>query len=108
MLQKHEAEELEKMKGMSPEMIARKKSKKSPHIQTIEKLMNTVSQNVHGQKINGREMRRPDVKMNERLQRFATKSPSPLGMNRKGSGSKLILNEDQEREAKDFTKSILR
>ena len=48
MMKMHEDEELKKMKGLSDEMIAKRKSKKSPQMQTIEKMMTKVKENVAG------------------------------------------------------------
>ena len=103
MMKLHEDEELKKMKGLSEEMIAKRKSKKSPQMQTIEKMMTKVKENVAGQRLNGREMKKPDVKIATKLQRFVAQSPSPTHAMDKNGSQSLFLDENKEREVRDFT-----
>ena len=56
-------------------------------------MMNKVKENVTGQKLNGREMIKPDVKLSDRLSKYQANSLSPINnLARKGSQN-LILDE---------------
>ena len=66
-LSRHRAIEDKKMKGLSEEMAAQKKSKKSGEVLRTEAFLNQLNQNFGGQQVNGRKLNQPDLKLYQKI-----------------------------------------
>lgn len=55
------------MKGLSEEMAAQKKSKKSGEVLRTEAFLNQLNQNFGGQQVNGRKLNQPDLKLYQKI-----------------------------------------
>ena len=67
--------------------------------------MDTLNQNVTGEKVNGREIRKPDLKLTQKIFKAQNKSPLGFASGGRGSQSKILIDEDQERDAKEMTET---
>ena len=96
-LDKHEAAEAKKIKGLSLEMAAQKKSKKPAPILRTEALLEKINKNYAGQQVNGRAI----IQADEGLYKKIKKSMSPqaglaaFGSMTSKNGKPVALGEEE-------------
>lgn len=107
-IDRHNAAEAQKLAGLSPEIVAERKTQKPPEIQRTEELLSKINKNLPGQVVNGRKLTQPHVRIYDKLRRRS--SQARMSATRKGSHSNTRLSRmsDADREEiKDATQTIL-